>query len=318
MARGAVADAAAAAPAPAAGAEGPAAGVLPAPQGQGGDTRNSSSRGWTCGLTAGAVSAWVLNPWDRALYLSVLHHRPFLSSANFERPYQGVNLALMSRIVSHGLYFPLEEALLRITVAAEGDGVFARMVAGNAAGLLNGMLINPLSVIKYNLWGSRSTTLVNWKQAAGRMYMEKGYRAFARGAAATVGRDAVFGGVFSVLRHTRADDGPGMRGLLVNGFSAAVATTLSSPLNYLRNVRFAGSRIECSHSSAFEVFRSLLRDSAAAPRPLHFLRIRLNVGWGTVRVAVGMGMASQLYAACILGHAAAAATAATRGAPISS
>ena len=35
------------------------------------------------------LQAGLFNPWDRALYLSVKHSRPFLSGENFQRPYQG-------------------------------------------------------------------------------------------------------------------------------------------------------------------------------------------------------------------------------------
>jgi hypothetical protein len=44
---------------------------------------------FNCGLIGGITQAGMFNPWDRALYLSVKHSRPFLSLSNFSRPYQG-------------------------------------------------------------------------------------------------------------------------------------------------------------------------------------------------------------------------------------
>ncbi|EWM23565.1 hypothetical protein Naga_101424g1 [Nannochloropsis gaditana] len=44
---------------------------------------------FNCGLIGGVTQAGLFNPWDRALYLSVKYSRPFLSVANFQRPYQG-------------------------------------------------------------------------------------------------------------------------------------------------------------------------------------------------------------------------------------
>ena len=43
-----------------------------------------------CGFTSGLLQAAVFNPWDRALYLSVLHHRRFLHHDNFQEPMRGV------------------------------------------------------------------------------------------------------------------------------------------------------------------------------------------------------------------------------------
>ena len=60
------------------------------------------------GFSSGLIVALALNPWDKALYLSVIHHRSFLDLRNFHEPFQGVRQSLFQRAVSHGLYFPLE------------------------------------------------------------------------------------------------------------------------------------------------------------------------------------------------------------------
>ena len=60
------------------------------------------------GFSSGLVVAFALNPWDKALYLSVINQRSFLDLNNFHKPFQGVTQSLFQRAVSHGLYFPLE------------------------------------------------------------------------------------------------------------------------------------------------------------------------------------------------------------------
>ena len=82
---------------------------------EGAERHNAKRESWqrdsrrvACGLTAGGIQAALFNPWDRALYLSVIHKRKFLCAANFASPYQGFGQSMVLRMVSSGLYFPLE------------------------------------------------------------------------------------------------------------------------------------------------------------------------------------------------------------------
>ena len=52
-------------------------------------TAQDESKRWISGFCSGVVNAGLFNPYDRALYLSVKHKRPFLSGSNFQRPFQG-------------------------------------------------------------------------------------------------------------------------------------------------------------------------------------------------------------------------------------
>ena len=69
---------------------------------------NSLSISLISGFSSGLIVAFALNPWDKALYLSVINQRSFLDFKNFHQPFQGVTQSLFQRAVSHGLYFPLE------------------------------------------------------------------------------------------------------------------------------------------------------------------------------------------------------------------
>jgi hypothetical protein len=68
-----------------------------------------------CGIAAGVIQAGIFNPYDRALYLSVKDHRPFLRIENWKSPYSGFFQSIGSRALSGGLYFPLEHLFLRLS-----------------------------------------------------------------------------------------------------------------------------------------------------------------------------------------------------------
>lgn len=102
-----------------------------------------------CGLISGLIQAFLFNPWDRALYLSVKHERPFLKFANFESPMSGVLQTVVQRAISAGLYFPLEELsieFLELTFGVYNSAVV--FAAGTIAGVANGVLMNPFTRVK--------------------------------------------------------------------------------------------------------------------------------------------------------------------------
>jgi hypothetical protein len=105
-----------------------------------------------CGFISGLLQAFLFNPWDRALYLSVKHERHFLQKINFEDPMRGVTQTLVQRAISSGLYFPLEEIFAGMLKADHEKSETLRswklFLAGTMAGVVNGVVMNPLTRIK--------------------------------------------------------------------------------------------------------------------------------------------------------------------------
>jgi hypothetical protein len=130
---------------------------------------------------------------------------------------------------------------------------------------------------------------------------------------ATVHRDLVFGGVFSLLRHqlprlspdyqrkTRSKKGTDFVSNLIAGM---MATILSSPLNYVRNIHYSTSPSDIPQSTMV-VLKDLWKESqkeGSAYRSFRFLQQRLRIGWGTARVGCGMAVGSKLYELCALSN----------------
>lgn len=129
------------------------------------------------------------------------------------------------------------------------------------------------------------------------------------GTTATVHRDLVFGGVFALLRHQilprffphslkkRSKNETNFTSNLIAG---GMATILSSPLNYVRNIHYATSPT-MSPQTALQILRELWKESLKESNPFHtfrFLQHRLRIGWGTARVACGMAVGAKLYEVC--------------------
>lgn len=79
-----------------------------------------------------------------------------------------------------------------------------------------------------------------------------------------------------------------------------VATGISSPFNYVRNIHYAvpsGVKAE----SHYVILNSLWINTWKQPtwgQQWDYMSTRLRIGWGTLRVGCGMGLASQLYSMC--------------------
>jgi len=247
-----------------------------------------------CGLLSGSTSALLFNPYDRALYLSVKNKRPFLRKDNFVRPFQGVSQSVAHRALSGGLWWPLEDFCQSYSQSILGPGPTAKFAAGSLAGVLNGCVNNPISAVRYQCWGEVHPNLA---ATAHRMWRGNGIGGFTKGTAPTVLRDAIFGATFSGTRKTLREDWPMMSGFLVDFVSAACATVLSGPANYARNMIYAcppGTIAPTAMQACWALHAETLAHKGLATR-LSVVQQRLRVGWGTVRVAVGMAVGAQMY-----------------------
>ena len=276
----------------------------------------------SCGLMSGLICSFVFNPWDRALFLSVTYSRPFLSYANFVKPFDGVLQSIFQRALSSGMYFPLEEIFEKEFAGSFGknnsSSAWLVLFAGFCAGGCNALLLNPLSAIKYHMWNASSDgkASIGMLKTAREMFKLGGIRPFFIGTTATISRDVLFGGTFAGFRHQflpylvaketvksgrrENSTASSTRLFCLDFVSACVATGISSPFNYVRNIHYAvpsGVKAE----SHYVILRSLWINTWKQPtlrQQWDYMSTRLRIGWGTLRVGCGMGLASQLYIMC--------------------
>jgi hypothetical protein len=291
-----------------------------------------------CGLLAGVAQAGLFNPYDRALYLSVRDERPFLHAGNWTHPYLGFVQSLNTRALAGGLYFPLEHLALQLVPPQQ------HFAAGMIAGTINALLLNPLTAVKYQTWGRTENRGV-WTEALS-MARAGSWRPFVKGLGPTILRDTAFGGTYTVLRlhivqqqQQYNDDNEdhhhdGRRQVntaAANFVAAALATVVSGPFNYVRNVQYgtpSGERAPTVPKVLVELYRETMAvgqqvvavvmpqssgqssstggttSSGARMMPpqhrllllrLHFVQTKLRIGWGTARVAMGMSFSHAVY-----------------------
>ena len=116
----------------------------------------------------------------------------------------------------------------------------------------------------------------------------------------------LFGGSFAVMRHGLLRHDDSLNKILVNCCSGFMATLISSPLNYVRNMHYATDPSK-QHDKALVILYNLWNDSKhIQPKTilsqLKYLQQQLRLGWGTARVGCGMAVGAQLYDTCAHHH----------------
>jgi hypothetical protein len=286
------------------------------------------------GLVSGIIQAGLLNPWDRALYLSVKENRKFLTKSNFLSPYQGFMQVICQKSISGGLYFTLQSQLDELFTFVlkhnqkqeKKNSTFYHLLLGSSAGVLNGIILNQLAVIKYTTWNSPARQ-ASFVKSIKDVYKQGGIKGFFKGIEATGVRDMVFGITYEVLRgsmrkavvkygHYRKEGDLEDDRMVIQkqarSFAllffcdfcgAAVATVLSGPFNFVRNMKYATPNNEKPPTQR-EVFRQLWKEAKEYGTKMKmnkglgiasYMQQRFRIGWGTARVGVGMGIGQWIF-----------------------
>lgn len=266
---------------------------------------NSAAHILSAGFVSGMTVTGLLNPYDRALFLSVRAKRPFLSASNWTTPFHGVYQTLVSKTLSTGMYFPLEEfgRSAAHQLGLEDGRAASSILAGNFAGAVNALVLSPLAAVKYMSWGERKGSVV---AAATATYERGGLPAFFVGFHATVCRDMTFGAFFALLRskvrrvlYHSADCETPLGCFVADAIASGCAAIASSPFNYARQRQFAyHANDHIMVPSIFESLTYFMKQLAKRDtlfRRLKYAQTRLMIGWGTLRVAAGMGLSALIY-----------------------
>lgn len=172
---------------------------------------------------------------------------------------------------------------------------------GLGAGAVNGVLLSPLAVIKYHGWGSNLGA--TFASASRDLMLRGGPLVFFKGVSVSVIRDSTFGVVYEVVRGTLRGhvaaldpDDPARAPFTFASdfFGAMAASAVSSPFNYVRNTIYA-TKPDVKPPSIARCLVMLSQEARTSDTPWKFLESRLFFGWGTTRVALGMGFGQFVY-----------------------
>ena len=266
------------------------------------------------GTLAGIISGGILSPFDKALYFSIKNHRPLFVKANWVKPFHGIGQTLFYRSLSTTCYFPterlskhylLESETFRASFSSLSDNK-QNLVCGIIAGAFTATVVNPTQVIRYDSWINHT----RFRTSVSNLYKGNGLINFSKGLIATLCRDSLFGAMYSLTRHLKYNEKFGLINErnynkyhfffdgCWNAICAWLATALSSPFNYVRSIQF-GTHSHDTPDTIRYIFKKningLRSNKLTLRQKYRYINVRLKIGWGTARVALGMAIGSQLY-----------------------
>lgn len=220
------------------------------------------------GIGTGFIQAVIYNPYDKALFLSIDKSRNFFDKHNWINPFRGLTQSIFHRTLTGGIYFSIQSALNEHTNNS--------LTIGLVGGMANAVLLNHISVIKYNCWEKKIT----FTESISDLYKHGGFKIFKKGMSATITRDMVFCSVYEICRNknngTLLDE-------IYNLGVGITASILSSPFNYVRNVKYATPPHTVCRSD-MDILKSISVNYRS-----------LRIGWGTVRCSMGMVTGQFIY-----------------------
>jgi hypothetical protein len=251
-----------------------------------------------------AISAAIaFHPYDRALYLSISHQRPFFSKVNFTRPFQGVWQTLMYKQITSSAYFIAQGELQQRLYPWLHNSIglnesITQLCIGSVAGVVDGSVKNPPSAIRAFTWQHEKSFFTGARE----MWRDGGIKPFANGIQATLLRDVFLGACYELLRknlreYLEAQTNNKKQTRIVNfvsdTISAGCATILSAPINYARIMQYQ-TPPSLESPSIKESVISLVKNTLASSNTLRgklcFFQGATGIGAATLRVAFSTGI----------------------------
>ena len=242
----------------------------------------SDTRKLIAGVSAGVFNTYIFNPYDKALFLHTKHTNSFFDKENWTKPYKGVTQALLHRVISYGMYFPIYDIYNELTFFDSNR--LNVITSGVFTGCTTALLLNPINVIKFHGWNNMHTdmTIINGGK---NICKEYGFMCLARGMKYTLTRDIFFGVTYSYLNFEYNKQ----KHFFTDFIFAIAMTSIVSPINYCRNVIFH-TQYDLTTPTLKQIIRELTKFSLR-----DILLKKLCIGYGTVRVGLGMACSRKIY-----------------------
>lgn len=258
------------------------------------------------GVVGGFANVIPFNPIDRALYKSMsaksvhpfkmeywMHYKGSFRFEYLMQPFHGASTAVIQRTISYGMYYPIYDIFEKEIEKTIKTKHHCTVITSVLACCFTGFLTSPLAAIKQTNWNAIHKN--NMTKLALEMYKLGGMSAFFRGTKITMTREMAFGSVVGYSKNYNETNN-----FYLNCLYYFIATTVASPLNYARTMIYK-SPID-STISVRQVFIDLKTDiktechgSTIWRKIYHIAMRRFYVGFGTVRVAIGMSLSGWIY-----------------------
>lgn len=240
------------------------------------------------GLITGGISTVLFNSLDRALFLMVKENKPILTASLWRHPYQGVTNAIYGRVIGYGIFFSLSDIYRDFF---KDKTTHPTLCGSLATATTTVLLCQPVNVMKMYQWNHHVPGA--FISSGTQLISKYGWKVMFKGFYPACVRDGIFASTYIGLSEKLNPD----KYFTVNLAIASMATTISSPANYYRNRQFFNfdDRKIPLRKTVRELIDETKTKEGLVPKIQYVVHKRLNIGWGTLRVGLGIALANKIY-----------------------
>ena len=233
------------------------------------------------GFVTGLISAYLFNPFDKALYLVVKNKTHMFNKEIWKSPFKGVCQTLYNRVIGYGIYFSAYD------IFKQYYG-FNNIVSGALAGTITALFNNPIHVVKMYNWNTSDkksfiilSTDIYRKYGLGRFYYGLSYTTF---------KDVLFSCIFFALSEKYNKD----KLILYNIIFASLATIITSPVYYFRNrIYFDFNNPVKLKDMIIELQSQLVTTNQN--KIVYLFHNKFNIVFLTLRTSIGLAVSKKIY-----------------------
>lgn len=228
------------------------------------------------GFVVGIIQTVIWTPIDKALYLSVLNKNSLLSKENWIKPYHKINNALLSKIISNGLYYPLMNFYNDIFQKQIKNKYHIDLLTSISTGITTGILLNPINLVRYISWNNNNITIKDiFKKSK-----------FIPGLQSIIIRDIIF----SIIYISNKNDS-----FYWNTYIVCIANISSSPFNYIKNIKYTNYDKKITIIEIYKELFNNINQKKSLKHKINFFCNQMCIGYGTIRIAISFSFGQMIY-----------------------
>ena len=219
-------------------------------------------------IAVGISQAFIFNPIDKAIYNSVVNNRKLFMMENWKNPFVGASNGIYTRIITGGIYFYLLDYTKNMDLYQSSFIV----------SVTTSIISNPFNVVKFNSYIENKNTHNSLLSC----YKKYGVKFGKIGIESLIMRDFIFNVVY--LNYKKDN-----QYLLHNCGIICAASIVSSPLHYIRNMKYY------NNDSYLNICKNLIKDIKKTNHKLTFAIKQFAIGYGTIRTIASVYIGQIMY-----------------------
>ena len=219
-------------------------------------------------LITGVIQSVIFNPIDKAIYTSIINNNNILSYNNWKKPFSGLFNGVYVKIITGGLYYYLIDYTNHLNI------YYSSIVIS----LITAIIVNPFNVIRFNSYIQNISTYNSFNI----IYMNYNIKFCIIGIEALIIRDFIFNVIYLSYKNNN-------NYLLYNSFIICIACIISSPFQYIKNIKYY------NNYNYYNICLNFYSNFINNNNKINFIIKEFGIGYGILRTISSVYLGNIIY-----------------------